>query len=234
MEEGEGLPMSCPMNNMHVIDQDQTVEVDKIMTSEVSIKEEFVPTQGYYQSQGCELDIDGNIGSVTSMDHVWPYQVSILMGWFYAAAENVGDKIEAWAGGDTITGAIAAPVAINDTVITVTPTVIEHTAIGYHMKLFDGTNLSDIGRVVSIDEMNSQITIETPVDKVYSPLTPTYVMQTVRLIDDMFVNAPNVRYVFAEKKMGGKGLPPGVPISIRYTNRTGGSKKFSYNIEYIY
>ena len=62
-------------------------------------------------------------------------------------------------------------------------------------------------------------------------LTPTYVQQTVRIIDDMYINVAAAKMSFAEKKMGGKALPAGIQLLVQYTNRTGGAKKFAYNIE---
>lgn len=234
LEESEGEPTVCPVNAAHTIDSSKTAQIDRVTQEEVAIKEEFVPTQGYYQSKGYEIDIDANVGSYTIMSHSWPYQITMLMGWFIASAENVGDKVEAYVASDIITGAIQAPVAVNDTTITVTPTVIENTAIGYYLKLFDGVNQSDLGRVLGVDSANSQITVETGSDQNFSPLSPTYVQQTIKVIDDMFINHAGAKYSFAEKKMGGKAVPPGITFDIRYLNRTGGAKKFCYNMEFMY
>lgn len=234
LHETDGEPTVCPVNAAHSIsDLDNTI-VDRVVEAEVSLKEEYVPTQGLYQSQGWEVDIDANVGSITIMTHTWPYQVSVLMGWFFSSSDNVGDKVEAWVAPDAVTGAIAGVVSLNDDTITVTSTVLDNTAVGYHMKLYDGSNQSYLGRVLEIDSGNSQIVVETPSDQAYSPLTPTYVQQTVRVIDEMYINVPNGRFVFAEKKMGGKGIPPTIPLHVRYHNRTGGAKKFTYNFEYIY
>lgn len=232
LDENDGEPTTCPTNASHSIGA--VTEVDRVSESEVALKEEYVPTQGYFQSIGREVDIDGNVGSVTLIDHTWPYQVTVLMGSFFASSDNLGDMLEAWVATDKITGNIAAPVAVNDDTITVTSTVIEKLAIGFYMKLYDGVNQSDLGRVLSVDSGNSQITVETPSDQAYSPLTPTYVQQTVRVIDEMYINVSNVRFVFAEKKVGGKAIPPKIPLTIRYHNRTGGAKKFVYKIELIY
>jgi hypothetical protein len=234
LDEAAGEPTVCPVNGAHTIVPVENTVVNRVTEAQVSIKEEYVPTQGFYQSQGYEMDVDGNVDSVTVLNHTWPYRVSLLMGWFYSANDNVGDTVQAYVASDVITGAIAAPVAVNDDTITVTSTVLDNAAIGYHMKLFDGVNQSDLGRVLAMDVGNSAIVVETASDQNYSPLTPTYVQQTVRVIDEMFINVPAVRYVFAEKKVGGKTLPPNIPLQIRYRNRSGGAKKLVYNVEYIY
>ena len=58
--------------------------------------------------------------------------------------------------------------------------------------------------------------------------------QTIKIIDEMYINVPNVKYAFAEKKIGGKAVPKDFPIELHYTNRTGNVKTFTYNMEVIY
>lgn len=228
-------PTQCPTNFVHTIATSPGPRViAEVSNQTVSMQEEFTPTQGYYQSLGRELEVGGNVGEVTVLELTWPYRISLLNGWFYSTSDNVGDKIEAYVATDVITGAITGDVVVNDTVISVSPTVMENVAVGYHLKVFDGTNQSDLGRVVGIDRIHSQVTVETASDKAYSHHTPTYVKQTVKVIDDMFINLDRKKYSFADKKLGGKSLPPGVPLQVRYTNRTGGEKIFTYNMEYIY
>ena len=229
-----GEPTVCPINNTHTIDATQNTVMNHMLEQEFVMKEEGTPTQGIFQAKGFEMDVDGNVDSLTIQSNSWKQPITLLHGWFYSTPDNVGDKLEAFVATDTIIGAIGAPVSINDSVITVTSTVMDNTLLGYHLKLFDGVNQSDLGLVLGIDVGNSQVTMETPSNFAYSPLSPTYVQQTVHVIDEMFVNAPYVRYSFAEKKVGGKNVPANIPLDIRYYNRTGGAKKFTYVVEYIY
>jgi hypothetical protein len=231
--EAENYPSTCPTNTSHTIDAAQTVVVEIRDPNLIQIKEEFIPTQGFFQSVGSRETIDGNVNTVSAMTHSFPYSTTLLDGWFYSTAENVGDDVSVEVAGITI-GATGAPVAVNDKEITVTSTVIDNTSIGFHLTLTDGVNSSDMGRVLGIDSANSIVTMETGSEHIFSPLSPTYVQQTVRLIDSLPINTPNVRYAFAEKKMGGKNLPPNVPVTISYHNKTGGEKEFAYNMEIIY
>lgn len=227
-------PTTCPINSGHSIDPQHTLIVDEVVQDQVVLKEETVATQGFYLSTGNELTIDGNLDSFTTTSHSWPFQVTLLTGWFYSTEDHVGDKVSVTAAPNTITGAIVGLVSPSDTVIPVTQTVIDNTAIGFHIDLTDGVNLSNMGRVLEIDAGNSTITLETGSTHTFNPLSPTYVRQSVSIIEDMFITTGNVRYAFAEKKQGGKAVPPNIPIQICYHNRTGGTKKFAYNIEIMY
>lgn len=171
---------------------------------------------------------------MTSHTHSWPYNTTILAGWFNSAAGNVGDSVNVYVAPNIVTGAIGAPVSINDVDITVTPTVIDNIAIGFHLNLTDGVSLADLGRVIAIDPIASVVTVENGSTSVFSPLSPTYVRQTVHLVDNLHINVSNTRYGFAEKKLGGKNLPANIDLVIEYKNITGGAKDFTYNIEYIY
>jgi hypothetical protein len=230
----EEEPTTCPIDTAHSIDGSLTTIVEIREPNLIEIKEEFVKTQGYYQSLGYEAEIDGNIDSTTTMTHSWPIQISILDGWFYSDNTNVGDKVSVTVAKDMVTGGIIAPVSVDDKTITVQSTVIDNTGIGYYLKLTDGVNMTDLGRVLSINAGNSTVNVENGSSFAFSHASPTYVQQTIRIITDMFINVPNCRFAFAEKKHGAKNLPPNIPLHITYTNRTGGAKKFYYNIEHIY
>lgn len=228
-------PTTCPVDTNHTITNNLTSEVAiETIVGRVKIEEETIPTQGFFMFEGFKKDIDGNVGSVTTITKSWPYRISLLEGWFYSQDDQVGDMVEAVVGPETVTGAITAPVSVSDTEISVGDTVIENTAVGFRLNLTDGVNVADLGRVLSIDSANSTVSVETPSSHAFSPASPTYVRQNVDIVKMISLNVGKVRYGFAGKKMGGKTLPPNIPLEIRYINVTGGEKSFSYNIEYIY
>jgi len=228
-------PTVCPLNSAHSINPALTTIVDTVSSRVVAIKEEMVPTQGYYKLNGYNQVIPaGTPGAITTFSHSWPYQVSILNAWFIPRSDQMGDSVDVTVAPNSVIGAIAAPVNIGDTIITVTSTVLQHAVIGFHINITDGVNVDELGRVIAIDSNNSTITMETPTTHTFSPASPTYVRLNVKFIENLSISCPAVRYVVAEKKSGGKGLPPNVPMTVMYRNNDGQAKTFAYNLEYIF
>lgn len=231
----ETEPTECNINAGHTIDAGLTTIVDTISRAIVSLKEETIPTQGYYKAKGECVEIsNGTPGSITSVIRTRPYRTSLLEGWFFTETNQIGDYVDVTAAPNTIIGAIIANVSINDTVISVSPTVLENIAIGFNLKLFDGVNTADLGECIGIDAGNYQVTVETASTFAFSAATPTYVQLTVNIIEGFYINAAPVKFEFARKKLGGKTLPPNVPLVINYHNTTGGVKKFCYCTEIMY
>lgn len=228
-------PSVCPLNSSHSIDTALTTIIDTVSSKVVSIKEELVPTQGYYKLNGYNQAISaGTPGAITTFSHSWPYRVSILNAWFIPKSDQMGDSVDVTVAPNTVIGVIAAPVSVGDTTITVTSTVLEHAVIGFNINITDGVNVNDLGRIIAIDPNLSTITLETPTTNTFSPASPTYVRLNVRFIENLSISCPGVRYVVAEKKSGGKGLPPNVPMTVMYKNNDGQAKTFTYNLEYIF
>lgn len=231
----ETTPTTCPVNTGHTIDSANIIIVDKVEKNVVTIAEETIPTQGYYRAKGDKLLItNATPGSITTKTITRLYRQSLLEGWFFTETNQIGDYIEAFVAPNTVIGAITAPVTVGATTFSVSPTVFQNIAIGFSIKLSDGTNIDDVGECIGIDTGNSTITVETPTINSFSPLTPTYVLLTVKIIEGFYINSAPVKFEFAQKKLGGKTLPPGVPLVIYYHNLSGGTKSLSYCLELIY
>jgi hypothetical protein len=90
---------------------------------------------------------------------------------------------------DTIIGAIGANVAINDTVITVSSTVLENINLGNLVRLTDGTNTEEYKEVISLDKANSTITLESGTVNAFSAASPTYVQFMIEMVGDFWLGA---------------------------------------------
>ena len=118
--------------------------------------------------------------------------------------------------------------------LTVTPTVIENTAIGYYIKLFDGVHLNDVGRVLHINKEFHKIMVEIAPTYVFSPLSPTYIMQTIYMVKDYELGQP-WEHEIGDSKIGGTYIPADRVITVSYTNKSlDADKKFIGRCEYLY
>ena len=230
-------PTTCPDNNQHTISSTPPPRIlNTIKSNTVKIDEEADgTTQGIYKFKGFQIDIpSGSPGNVTTSVTTLNYPITLINGWFIAHDDMCGDQINLSVADNTVIGAIASPVYSGNTEIIVTGTVIDNIYKGYYMSLTDGVNLNSLGEVIDIDYVNSKIIVENEAVNNFSPLSPTYVLMTVKVIENFSIPVTNMRYAFAEKKVGGKYLPANTPWYIKYTNNSGNAKTFCYNLEYLY
>jgi hypothetical protein len=230
----------CPRNSEHTVDLGSLAIVDTVTTTEIKIQEEEkIHTQGIYKFQGFDRVIpSGNIGDVTAVSVSWPRDVSIINGWFYSTQDNIGDRVDANV--NATAGYVTANISANTSTFFVNNTVLDNIYKGYNVKITDFISKSDIlGEVLSINTANSTITTTNNTINSYNTLAvyggfTTYIQMTSRVIQDLKVNCPCVRYAFAEKKLGGRHLPANTPIVLNYTNNSGNTKNFTFNIEHLY
>lgn len=118
-------------------------------------------------------------------------------------------------------------------VITVSSTVIDNTSNGNYLKLDDLTNSDDVGRVLYVDKENSQVYVETNPTNTFSPLSPTYVRQTVYTVYNYKISEP-WEYRIGESKIGGSYVPKDVVVRFLYDNQSTDTDKFFVGaVEYL-
>ena len=229
-------PTKCPDNSTHSISTNPGPKIiNYVSDKKVKIIEEDGITQGIYKLHGFTRDIpSGPVGNVTTFTHIWKYPITLSNGWFISTNEMVGDKIDCVVAENLKIGIITNPVNIGDSNVSVSPTVIPNLYNGYVFTLTDGVNTDYMGEVIDLNNGNNVVTLENTSTHFYSPLSPTYVEMGVKVIENFSIPAGKQRYAFAEKKIGGKYIPKNIPMVIKYTNNTGNSKVFMYNIEYLY
>ena len=230
-------PTTCPENAAHTISTSPGPrKINTVSQSHVKItEEEALPTQGIYKFKGYKMDIpSGNIGNITTQTLTWDYPITIMNGYVVSTDAMVNDDINAYIASNTTIGAIGANVYTGNSSIIVTSTVFDNLYKGWSVNITDGVNNDDLGECIDMDSGNSLITCTGSATNNFSPLSPTYVQMTAKLIEDFCITAPNVKFGFAEKKIGGRSLPPGIDLTVRYVNNTGNAKPFCYYLEYLY
>ena len=71
--------------------------------------------------------------------------------------------------------------------------------------------------VIALDKVRKIIYLENNPDQTYSPLTPTYVQQTVYFIKNYIIDKPGTR-IIGRSKIGGASIPKNVYIEAKLTN----------------
>lgn len=229
----ETEPTTCPTNTAHTIDAAKTVIVDAVADNEVKIQEEQTKTGAHYQTRGIANSIPAVAEWHDFPDFSWPFPVSIFAATAYCRAEQDGDILEFLIGPDTTIGALTVDAAIGTTVLDVQQSVIDNTEVGYFIKLTDGINTDDCGRVLNVDKAGLKITVETATTNAFAAATPTYVQQTVKMLYDAEVSGGQ-RISLGEAKIGGSYIPANTALRLRYKNSTAAAKRFRFLMEYLY
>lgn len=118
--------------------------------------------------------------------------------------------------------------------VPVSQTVIDNCKIGYYVKLSDGTNTDDCGRVISVDTVNDKLYLETNLTNSFLAATPTYIKITVFNIKDYQIGPAWERKI-GDSKIGGSTIPKNVSVQIDYENKSNTVvKTFVGTVEYLY
>lgn len=116
----------------------------------------------------------------------------------------------------------------------VSQTVSDNVMVGYYIKLTNGVNTNDFGRVIKVDKNNHCIYVENNAVNSFAAASPTYVLLTVYAIKDYEIGKP-WSYDIGQGKIGGSYIPADTKIHISYTNLSATDDKVLYgSIELLY
>lgn len=227
---GEVPPTECPTNTSHTVQLASVAVVDERGDNKVNavIVEESIPTGGHYQARG--FHVDAATSGWHHIDLEWPIPISLLSAEWNIEAKHKGDNLEVLVGPDTTIGVLTSPCSSGSNTIEVSATVLQYTAVGRILDITDGSNLDNLGMVVSIS--GSTITTENETTHSFSAGT-TVVRQTVQLVRDACTGSPGPCGL-GESKIGGSYIPPSTKLRLRYKNNDGVSKALCGYIEYLY
>lgn len=227
-------PDRCPNDGSHSINPILTSIVGRVNSNTVTISEEFIPTQGYFQTSSRVIDIPAN-SSVVHDTVSFDYRITVFAVIFQTAAVHEGDMLEIEINPEGRVGIITSDVNIGDTIINVSPTVFDHAFIGMFLTLDDGVNNINVGEVIGLDKANNTLTLKTGSSHAFtaSMTTPTFVEITLKYVKELHLGPPR-EYHIGQDKIGGASVPPNFPIRICYHNNTGTAKKLYLQYDYLY
>lgn len=228
LTENQGVPISCFNNALHTINTASHQQLEVLSDTIVNIKEETIPTNGYYKSKGYCITCEPG---VTTTEYTFPHPITALSIVFSTDISQKDDKLETIVAPDTIIGVITETASPSQTSISVNSTVLEHASLGFFLTLSDGTNTNQLGIISNIDKINSVITFTTPIVDTFQQ--GTFVKISVVVIENFIFGYPG-SYTFGESKIGGSHIPANTIIRVNYTNNGEVTKKFYPVIDYLY
>jgi hypothetical protein len=198
------------------------------VSKENTIRTEHKKLQGETQFQSFEVIVPIGVG-VYNKDVSFPFDVNLIRGRWFNKQIFAGDSLEMVVAEDTIIGAITSNVAIDDTVINVSQTVVDNTKKGYYIKCVG----QDWGRVVNIDNDALTITIESAATAAITATGSEYILQSVKYVPHLYLEGSDTMMVL-EGGVGSSFLPANTVVKIKYHNDTGTAKTYSAIFEYFY
>ena len=223
---GEETELTTIVNN-HIYVAD-LYERETIRTKVV---EELTETGGHFAAT--VVGVTSNTVGWHYQDYTWPIPISFLSAEYNSEDEHRGDKVEAVVSPDTIIGAITGNVSASDVVINVQQSVIDNVDIGFWVSITDGVSLDDLGRVVAIDDINNQVTVEIAATQSFLASSPTYFRMSIKIMHEFDLYSPGP-IAIGESKIGGSYVTANTTLRIRYYNADGAQKTFNGAIDYLY
>lgn len=223
------VPTKCPDDSNHTISSVSIVE--KKGDNIVKIQEESHVTGGHFKITSKKIIANPNTTTISIIN--WKYPVSISCIEYTTVPEHKGDILDCIIAPDTVIGNITDNVNIGATVIHVSDTVIQNIAVGFKCALSNGSNKEDLGEVISIDKTNKTITVDTASTRSFLATTPTYVLMSIHIFDNVEIGEPCSCNV-GNTIIGGAGIHANTDIKILYKNNSASTKEFVYTVHYLY
>jgi hypothetical protein len=233
LEDGQNGPTVCPNNTNDVVNADSVSIVDVIDSNEISLKDEWVPTGGYFKTETFTLNVNAGRDVTTTAITSWPYDITLMEMQFNTDAEHENDMITVECPFDTIVGALVSNVSLGDTMLYVDVSSALNVAKGFYVTLDDGVNSEELGRVIAVDKVNNIITMEHAATNSYAAASPTYIKITVRPIDN-FTFGNTAFYRVGASVVAGSPVPANRQVRIKYVNKGALAKKLVIPFEYLY
>ena len=201
-------------------------------TTPVLIQEEQTPdgytaTGGAYQCHGLDI-VCSATASTYSASISFPFPISLLSLETVTKNDWEGDTVEVLVGEHTIIAVLTAELTSGNAVFTVNNS--QYMKIGRFIRIDDGTNISDLGRIIDIE--GNTITCETNASNTHAAGV-SMVKQTVKLGVSIRI-PPGGHLKFGESKIGGSYIPANTSIKITYKNDSAVALTFRAILEYLY
>jgi hypothetical protein len=218
-------PLRCPNNSNHIIIDNLTSMIEVIGNNQVIIKEENIPTQGFFRVEGKKIDCPMNSTSSQIVDLEYP--VSILAFYISPESSNFNDNIDIYIEIGDI-GVLTSEVNSGSSIIPLNTPNIDNLPIGFEI-LIDNIV---IGEIIGKNSVNSALTLNKNTMQVF-PVNSTVSLRN-RMVKN-FTIGKHTMYPLGLSKIGSSYISPSYFIMVEYTNKSlTENRQLIYHVEYTY
>lgn len=225
ISEDEGTPGSCFTNNTHTVNSSSQHVVETTHETVVRIDQETIPTGGNFTSEGYCMDILANQTNTLAVS--WPFPITTSAVHVQSMVENDGDTLDAIVNPQTNVGTITSGYGVGVTTLDVDVSVIGAIQLGFEVYI----NSESLGRCISIDTVNLNITVEKATTVTHAVDSPVYIELKIIRNFQLGTNSGND---LGTSNMGGQYLQAGTITHVIYTNTSNDVKKFRFLVEYLF
>jgi hypothetical protein len=247
----KNVPLSCPNNNTHVIDNKQTALIpdSSSPTVQIQIEDAAKRTQGRYQSRTIRMDIPGtgdikDFGNITIVDFELPFPITLMAVQFHCRPDNIGDVLSCVLDRNRTIGSLTSDCKLGDTKIYIpaaniasTATTVNNVAAstidGLGVQYYDADTKTtiDLGTIKSTDLATGALTLDKPLTQDLS--SGKFIQINRYMVKDYYLHSDSIQSL-GYSKLGGSYIPTGIKGSIVYKNNSYIPKSFSLMIEFYY
>lgn len=224
-------PTKCYNNNTHTVSGVPEI-IEVIHNANVKIIEESRPVGGNLRVETIKISILP--WETKIVDRNWAIDIAPLSVQLLTTPIHTGDTLQVDVSPDKNIGVITQDIAATDTVINVSPTVMQHARIGFPSCITDGVSTNETGMITDIDRVNNTITLETAVTDSFLASSPTYVTISARFLGPHEFSNTESDLTFGATKIGASLVPKGETVRVTYINNSPNYKDLYILIEYLY
>lgn len=219
-ESQENVPIKCPNDHSHEINNQSQGIIQKIEDLVVKIKQESVSTQGNFRIEGKKIE---NIGanSVSELEYSLPHDVNLLAVWMTVNEENRGDVFNAYYQPAALFGGSK----VSSNVISVPSYILPYLNNGYVI-VYQGVEYE----IFDKDGVNIILDSEIPGEIGGALPELKFRINGVRNFNLASVG----RHCVGTNNMGSSYMPKEGKVVVKYSNYSNVSKNFYYDLEYMY
>jgi len=179
-----------------------------------------------------QFEVGTNIQLITtSEDFIQNIDIGVLSFSFISSEDNNGDGMDVIVYPNTVIGAVTTNVSTGSTVLDVSSTVIENINVGFWCMLDNGAIVENRGEVISVDTVNSQITVSESAVTAFP--AGTYVKINIKMAEVCDIG-PAGPHQEGMEKIGSSQILKDKAVRIKYHNNSGGGKKFCFYVGMLY
>jgi hypothetical protein len=224
-------PECCPNDYRHTITPSSISVIGEKYMENASIhvyinSKAYHPTNGKYCAEGLSYNIPANtstfVENYTFLKKCCMYGMHICI-----REDHIGDRVSIIVEPETVAGVLTQPVTTSDVVLHVSNTVVENVVPGYFVVL--GTE----ERVITdVDKSQQTVTVDRPFDSSYTAMT--FVKVNAYVIRNLCLDTVG-KFDIGYGAFGGKIIPKNAVLRMVYHKlNPDSSKRFSFNMEYMY
>lgn len=167
----------------------------------------------------------------------FPFHINAFSLEWRNSPEVNGDEMSFLVDPDRTVGSITEAAFINESVIKVSPSVIEDAQIGYDYKIVnsDSSLFHHLGRAISYDEAERTLTFENPLEDDFVPTSenPIYILRSIEFSPKIYL-LDLYTTEMGSTRIGGNFIPKNTDMVVKYKNMDGQAKNLYILMEYLY